>query len=257
MEAGAWVGKRVYNWINMKVQNSLRHLWIPNILIWGRVPPEVQRWHMRVYFLPEVWKRKPVQISHPAENSRIHKIPLLDSVALGPVPDFGLLLLPGKLWRHFSAGAWVLPRPGPRVWPPQLLLGGPPCVRSDLQLPLLSSALPMPHCCGGRSTPTHLPRGCFYTTFSELLQYELWTQNNCSHFQIIYERIIKATCYFTWQFLFLIRSYFLQLPFRMEVLNQVRWSFLMTKSEAIYQNSLYLYFHIFYANDVITQETFL
>lgn len=39
--------KRVYNWINMKVQNSLRHLWIPNILIWGRFPPEVQRWHRR------------------------------------------------------------------------------------------------------------------------------------------------------------------------------------------------------------------
>lgn len=42
----------------------------------------------------------------------------------------------------------------------------------------------------------------------------------------------------------------------MEVLNQVRLSFMMTKNEVVYQNSLCLYFLIFYANDVIAQETF-
>ena len=147
---------------------------------------------------------------------------------------------------------WVLPRPGPPVRPPQLLLGGPPG-GMGFAAPVLSSPSTRLTAVG---EGTHLPCECFYTVFLELLQCERQTRNSCSYFRVIYETSVEATCSFTWRFPFLIGSYFLELSFRMEVLNRVRLSFMMTKNEVIYQNSLYLYFHIVYANDVIAQETF-
>lgn len=92
----------------------------------------------------------------------------------------------------------------------------------------------------------------FHSTASKLLQYE---QGMCYYFWISYKMIIKQRVTILLWFLILMWVYFLQLLFRMIVLNQV-WLFFIAMKKLLVNNSLCLCFPILYRNDVITQETF-
>ena len=121
----------------------------------------------------------------------IHKITLCCSVALRQVLYFGLLL-PGKPRRQFIAG--VL---GPhKTWAPGVALTAAARWSSPFGIRFASSHVELGSSHTSLPTAvvegTHLPRECFYTTLSELLQGEHWTGNTCSYFWMIYERIIKA-----------------------------------------------------------------
>lgn len=148
-------------------------------------------------------------------------------------------------------GHGVLTKPGLQVWPSQL------CYFwfSSLRIWFSSSSVHFdPFQAWLLWLKEHTISMSFHTTFSKLLQYEQSTEQICAITSELPVNNYKAARYYHFVSVPQV-DIFSPTPFQNK--STLIWLlFIVMKNEVINQYSLYLYFHIFYRNDVITQETF-